>query len=101
LIAGVLFLVDWAAGELLSLAQFPVPGLVGDLLLVEAGLLAVLGGLIEFSRSKGVYEFRRIALRSKEEFSTATHLEASRRAIVFFSAALTLFVLLIALALLE
>ena len=76
-------------------------GIFGDLLLIQVGVLAILGGLVEFSRSKGVYEFRRLALRSREEFATTKHREASRSAVVFFSAGLVLFSVLIALALLE
>lgn len=68
---------------------------------VEVGFLTVVGGFIEFSRSKAVLEFRRLALREKEEFSSARHGEASRGAVAFFSAALLLFSLLIVLALLE
>ncbi len=80
---------------------FSLLGLVGDLLLIEAGLLATAGGLVEFSRSKGVYEFRRVLLQAKEQFSTTRHGEASRTAIVLFSAALTLFSFLILLSLFE
>jgi hypothetical protein len=101
LIAGVLFLADLIAGAAFALLRLSVLGVVGDLMFLEVGVLAILGGLIEFSRSKGVYEFRRITLDSKEEFSATKHLEASKRAVVLFSAALTLFVFLIALALIE
>jgi hypothetical protein len=73
----------------------------GDLLLVEVGFLAILGGFLEFSRSKGVYEFRRLALGGEEQFSSEKHSEASRSAVAFFSAALMLFLLLVMLALLE
>jgi len=100
LIAGIIFLADLLIGTGLIPARLSALGIVGDLLLVEVGLLAILGGLVEFSRSKGVYEIRR-TLDSKEEFSTAKHAEASRRAVVFFSSALALFLLLIALALIE
>jgi len=78
-----------------------LPGIFGDLLLIEVGLLTILGGIVEFSRSKGVYEFRRVAFRSKEQFSTARHGEASRTAIVFFTAGLALFVILTVLTLIE
>lgn len=101
LIAGTIFLADLLIGTILIPARLPSLGIVGDLLLVEVGLLAILGGLVEFSRSKGVYEIRRITLLSKEEFSTAKHGEASRRALMLFSAALTLFGLLLILVLIE
>ena len=87
------------AGAVLSLLQLSALGTAGDLMLLEVGTLAILGGLIEFSQSKGVYEFRRITLDSKEEFSAKKHLEASKRAVIFFSAALTMFVLLVVIAL--
>jgi hypothetical protein len=88
-------------GAVLIPARLSALGIIGDFLLVEVGMLAILGGLVEFSRSKGVYEIRRITLLSKEEFSTTKHDEASRRALVLFSAALTLFVLLLVLTLIE
>jgi hypothetical protein len=94
-----LLVTDFAVGELLVPLGLSALGVLGDLMLLEVGILAVLGGLIEFSRSKGVYEFRRLALRSKEEFSTVKHLEASRVAVALFSAALTLFFILVVLAL--
>ena len=99
LITGGLFVADFAIGELLVPFGLSAFGVLGDLMLLEVGILAVLGGLVEFSRSKAVYEFRRLALRSKEEFSTVKHLEASRVAVALFSAALTLFFILIALGL--
>jgi hypothetical protein len=101
LIAGTIFLADLLIGAVLIPARLSALGIVGDFLLVEVGLLTILGGLVEFSRSKGVYEIRRITLLSKEEFSTTKHDEASRRALVLFSAALTLFVLLLILTLIE
>lgn len=95
----LLLVADFTVGEVLSLLGLPVPGVAGDLIMLEVGILAVLGGFVEFSRSKGVYEFRRVTLHSNEQFSTAKHLEASRTALVFFSAALMLFSILILLAL--
>jgi len=99
LIAGGLFVADFALGE--SAVTFGVSalGFLGDLMLLEVAILTILGGLVEFSRSKGVYEFRRLTLHSKEEFSTAKHLEASRTAVMLFSGALMLFSILIILAL--
>jgi hypothetical protein len=84
----------------LGLSERPL-GTLGDLLLLEVGMIAVLGGLVEFSRSKGVYEFRRVALHSGERFSTEKHREASTNAVMLFCAALVLFVILVVLALLE
>jgi hypothetical protein len=103
LITIILLFVDGSISELaayIGLTQKPI-GVLGDLLLLDAGMLAVLGGLVEFSRSKGVYEFRRLALHSKEEFSTTRHREASASAVMLFCAALVLFSILIVVALLE
>jgi len=94
----LLLIADFTVGEVLSLLGLPVPDVAGDLIMLEVGILAVLGGVVEFSRSKGVYEFRRTALHSDEQFSTAKHLEASRIAVMFFSSALELFIILIILA---
>jgi hypothetical protein len=103
LVGAILFFVNTALSGLAlltGLSRTPL-GALGDLTLVEVGLLAILGGFLEFSRSKGVYEFRRLAFGEEEEFSSGKHREASRSAVAFFSAALLLFSLLIVLALLE
>jgi hypothetical protein len=103
LVAAILLVVNAAVSALAmvtGLSRAPV-GVLGDLMLVEVGLLAILGGFLEFSRSKGVFEFRRLAFGEEEEFSSGKHTEASRSAVTFFSAALLLFSLLIVLALLE
>jgi hypothetical protein len=101
LITGGLFVADFAIAELLMLFGASPLGVLGDLILLEVAILAILGGLVEFSKSKGVYEFRHLALRSEEKFSTAKHLEASKTAVAFFSAALMLFSILIVLALVQ
>ena len=101
MISSVISLADIAVGFVLVSVRVSDLGVIGDLLLVEVGVLAILGGLVEFSRSKGVYEIRRITFGSKEEFSITKHVEASRRAVMFFFAALILFALMIALALIE
>jgi len=103
LIAAVLLVLNTAVSALAALtglSRAPL-GVLGDLVLVEVGLLAIIGGFLEFSKSKGVYEFRRLAFGEEEEFSSAKHGEAWRSAIAFFSAALLLFSFLIVLGLLE
>jgi hypothetical protein len=101
LIAAVLFLADSTVAGVLMFTDSPPLGTIGDLLLVEVGLLAIVGGLVEISRSRGAYEFRRLALGSRKEFSTAKYAEASKRAVVLISTAGTLFLLLVGLALLR
>jgi len=103
LVGAILLVVNTALSGLAvltGLSRAPL-GVLGELMLVQVGLLTILGGFLEFSRSKGVYEFRRVAFGEEEEFSSAKHREASRSAVAFFSAALLLFSLLIVLALLE
>jgi len=100
-IAVAVFLADIGVSAALVPIGFSLLGIVGDLLLIEAAFLAILGGFIEFSRSKAVYELRHVTFHTKERFSTAGHVEASKRAIVLFSAALTLFCILIVLVLFE
>lgn len=104
LLAGaILFVVNTAVSGLAvltGLSRTPL-GILGDLTLVQVGLLTILGGFLEFSRSRGVCEFRRLAFGEEEEFSSAKHRAASRSAVAFFSAALLLFSLLIVLAPLE
>jgi hypothetical protein len=103
-IAAFLLLADSAvavASGVLRFTDLSPLGTVGDLLLAEVGLLAIVGGLVEISRSREAYEFRRLALGSEEEFSTAKQAEASKRAVVLISTAGTLFLLLVGLALLR
>jgi len=101
LVAAILLIAVFVVAALSMLLGLPSLETIGDLLLLEAGVLAIAGGLVEFSHSKGAYEFRRVALQSKDDFSIAKHSEASRKAIVFFSAAAILFLLLLILALLR
>jgi hypothetical protein len=101
LVAAILIVADFVVGLLSMFVGLPSLETIGDLLLLEAGVLAIAGGLVEFSRSKGAHEFRRVALQSKDDFSIAKHSEASKKAIVFFSAAAILFLLLVTLALLR
>jgi hypothetical protein len=95
LVAAILVVADFMAGGVSMFFGLRSLETIGDLLLLEAGVLAIAGGLVEFSRSKGVYEFRRVALQSKEDFSVAEHSEASKKAVVLFSAAAILFLLLV------
>lgn len=101
MIAAVLFLADSAVAGVLMFTDLSPLGTIGDLLLVEVGLLAIVGGLVEISRSREAYEFRRLALGSKKEFSTAKYTETSKRAVVLISTAGTLFLLLVGLAFLR
>jgi len=100
LVAAALLGADIAVGELFMFIGLPPLETIGNLLLVEVGVLAIAGALVEFSQSKGVHEFRRVALQSKGNFSTAKHAEVSKRAAVLLSTAATLFLLLIVLSLL-
>lgn len=101
MIAAVLFLADSAVAGVLMFIDLSPLGTIGDLLLVEVGLLAIVGGLVEISRSREAYEFRRLAMGSKKEFSTAKYAEASKRAVLLISTAGTLFLLFVGLALLR
>jgi hypothetical protein len=101
LITGGLFVADFAVGELLVPFGLSALGVLGDLMLLEVGILAIVGGLVEISRSREAYEFRRLAMGSKKEFSTAKYAEASKRAVLLISTAGTLFLLFVGLALLR
>lgn len=90
-----------AASALLGYFGLSGSGVFGDLLLLETGLFALFGGLVEFSRSKGVYEIRRLALHEKAEFSTDKHRQASVAAMALFSAALVFFLFLVMLFMLK
>ena len=101
LVAAAVLVADLAASELLSFIGFLTIRVIGDLLLLEVAILAILGGLVEFSGSIGVYEFRHLLFHTKEELSPTRHKDASKRALVAFCAALVLFSVLVVLALWE
>jgi hypothetical protein len=101
LVAAILLVADFMVGGLSMFFGLRSLETIGDLLLLEVGVLGIAGGLVEFSHSKGVYEFRRVALQSKEDFSIAKHSEASRKAVVFFCAGAILFLLLVIVALIR
>jgi len=101
LIAAAVLAVDLAVSELLAFVGFSPPRVFGDVLLLEVAILAIVGGLAEFSRSIGAYEFRRLLFHTKKEPSATMHKDASKKALVLFSAALALFLVLVVLALWE
>lgn len=101
LIAVIVLVVDFAVSTLLALIGLSVLAVMGDLLLFEVAFIVIVGGIVEFSKSKGVYEFRKLAFQSEEKFSSAKHKEASKMALVLFTAGVTLFCFLILVALME
>ena|GEM_PF-6782093 len=101
LVAAGVLIADLAISELLSLMGIPPIHVLGDLLLLEVAVLAILGGVVEFSGSIGAYEFRQLLFRAKEELPTTRHKDASKKALVPFCAALALFLVLAVLTLWE
>lgn len=74
--------------------------IIGDLMLVEAAILFLVAGLVDFASSIGAAQFRKTILGSKEDYSQLAHKEAERQAAVLVLAGVVLFVTLLSIALL-
>ena len=67
-------------------------------MLIEVAVLFILAGLLDFSRSIGAVEFRKMILGSKQEYSSSAHKEAEKKAVVFFLGGIILLSMLVVLA---
>jgi hypothetical protein len=65
-------------------------GVIGDLLLVEVAALFIIAGVLDFSSSIGMTQFRRVFLSSKEEYSPDKRRQTERTAMVYLFAGLIL-----------
>jgi hypothetical protein len=90
--AAVLLVTDALVSSSLGLGFVEI---LGDLMLVEVGVLFVLAGLIDFASSIGAAQFRKTILKSKEGYSDSKHKESERRASIALIAGVILFLLLI------
>jgi len=100
LIAVGAMLGDGALSLGLTLVGFNFIETIGDLILVEVAVLFLVAGLIDFSSSVGAVQFRKVLLRSKQQYSRQVHNEAQGKALVLLLAGIFLFVMLIAVAVL-
>jgi hypothetical protein len=97
-ISGTLLVVNGLAVILLKGIIHPLE-LFGDLLLVETSLLFLLAGIVDFGSSLGFAQFRKLIGGSKEAFTLGLRKEAERRALIFVASGVTLFIIMVFLAL--
>ena len=97
-IAGGVMLVDSLIAIGMISLGFNFVEAMGDLMLVEVAVLFLVAGLIDFSSSVGAAEFRKTLLHSHQEYSQSAHKEAGRSALVFVTAGILLFAVLIVVA---
>jgi len=79
---------------------FSFKEIIGDLMLIEVAILFVVAGLIDFSSSIGAVQLRKSVLRSKQDYSQAAHKEAEKKAAVLVVAGVSIFAILMAIAVL-
>ncbi len=94
-LAAVLLVADGSAAYFSTSFGFALIEILGDLMLVEVGVLFVIAGLIDFASSIAVAQFRKTVLHSKQGYSSSRHKESEQRASVSLLTGLILFVLLI------
>ena len=87
----ILSIVDGLTAACASLLGFSARSLFGDLLLFEAAVCLIIGGLLDFSKSAGVVELRRLMFGKKEPVP-CSRAEDSRRVLTFMIAGLLMLV---------
>jgi hypothetical protein len=65
-------------------------GVMGDLMLAEVATLFIIAGILDFSSSIGMAQFRKTFLSSKEDYSTEVRKEKERTAMIFLFTGLVL-----------
>ena len=88
----ILSIVDGVAAVCASLLGFSARNLFGDLLIFEAAVCLVIGGLLDFAKSAGVVELRRLMFGKKEPVLSSSREEDSRRVLTFMTAGLLMLV---------
>ena len=68
-IVGGLLLADGLAAFALTFLSYRFIEILGDFMLIEVAILFILAGLLDFSRSIGAVQFRKVILGSKQEYS--------------------------------
>jgi hypothetical protein len=89
----ILSIVDGAISVCASLLGFSARSLFGDLLLFEASVCLIIGGLLDFTKSAGVVELRRLMFGKKEHvLSYSRANDASRSVMTFMIAGLVMLI---------
>jgi len=100
-IGAFLGILDLGAALFSTFFGFSPSAILGNLLLLEIAVLFIAAGLLEFSSSIGMVQFKRVVLSSKEEFSGTRRKETERSALVYVLAGLILLAVMILLALVD
>lgn len=100
-IAASLVLADALVSLLLMQVGMSFSEIVGDLLALEVAVLFVVAGILDFSSSVAVAQFRSRVLASKEGFSASKRKDIERRALVFVISGIALFAILVLLAVVD
>jgi hypothetical protein len=88
----ILSIVDGAIAICASLLGFSARSLFGDLLLFEASVCLIIGGLLDFTKSAGVVELRRLMFGKKEHVLSYSRANDSRSVMTFMIAGLLMLV---------
>jgi hypothetical protein len=96
-ISAALVLLDGLIGIFLRGIIYPIETF-GDILLVEAAVLFLLAGIVDFGTSVGFAQFRKSLLLSKQAYSPEKRKESERRAIQLACSGALLLAILILLA---
>jgi len=88
----ILSIVDGVTSLCAGFLGFSARSLFGDLLLFEAAVCLIIGGLLDFAKSAGVVEIRRLMFGKKEPVLSCSRAEDSRRVLTFMIAGLLMLV---------
>src|SRR5208283_379935 len=88
----ILSIVDGVAAVCASLLGFSARNLFGDMLIFEAAVCLIIGGLLDFAKSAGVVGLRRLMFGRKEPVLPCSRRDDSRRVLTFMIAGLLMLV---------
>ncbi len=97
----ILSIVDGVTAACASLFGFSARSLFGDMLLFEAAVCLIIGGLLDFAKSAGIVGLRRLMFGKKEPDLPCSRREDSRRVLTFMIAGLLMLVGTILLVLID
>ena len=90
--------VDTLAASLATLFHFSFISVYGDIMLSEVAALFILAGLMDFSTSIGMEQFKKTFLRTTDERSPSEKKATQQKAIVVLVTGLLLLLILVGLA---
>jgi len=88
----ILSIVDGVTAACVGFLGFSARSLFGDLLLFEAAICLIIGALLDFTKSAGVAELRRLMLGKNAPVLSCPRADDSRRVLTFMIAGLLMLV---------